>query len=95
MVWLHASITCLHKKGALGIARNYIGLSIGANMSRILAKIVINRLKEAYETNISDSQFGFRRNRSTTDAIYVLRLVIDKYNDTLIAVYVDLQEFSC
>ena len=90
-VWLHASITCLHKKGALGIAKNYRGLSIGANMSRILSKIIINRLKEAYETNISDSQFGFRRNRFTTDSIYVLRSVIDKYNDTLIAVYVDLQ----
>ena len=59
-------------------------------MSRILAKIIMERLKEAYETNISDTQFGFRRNRSTTDAILVLKTVIDKYNDTLIAVYIDL-----
>ena len=55
MVWLHALITYLHKKEALGIAKNYRGHSIGANMSRILAKIVINILKEAYETNIRDS----------------------------------------
>ena len=27
------------------------GLSIGANMSRLLAKIVMLRLSEAYETN--------------------------------------------
>ena len=59
-------------------------------MSRILAKIIMKRLKEAYENNISESQFGFRRNRSTTDALFVLKTVIDKYNDTLIAVYIDL-----
>ena len=88
--WLHANIICLHKKGPLKIAKNYRGLSIGTNMSRILAKIIMERLKEAYETNISDTQFGFRRNRSTTDAILVLKTVIDKYNDTLIAVYIDL-----
>ena len=88
--WLHANITCLHKKGPFNIAKNYRGLSIGANMSRILAKIILKRLKEAYEKNISDEQFGFRRNRSTTDAIFVLKSVIDKYNDTLIAVYIDL-----
>ena len=56
-------------------------------MSRMLAKIVMLRLNEAYETNIDDSQFGFRRNRSETDAIFVLK---SEYNDTLIAVYIDL-----
>ena len=64
------------------------GLSIGANMSRLLAKIVRLRLSEAYETNIDDSQCGFRRNRSTTDAIFVRKSVIDKYSDTLIAILI-------
>ena len=63
-----ANITCLHKKGPFNIAKNYRGLSIGANMTRILANIVMLRLNEAYETNIDDSQFGFGRNRSATDA---------------------------
>lgn len=45
----------LHKKGALGIAKNYRGLSesLGTNML----------------TNFSDSQFGFRRYSFTTVAI--------------------------
>ena len=59
-------------------------------MSRILAKIIILRLKEAYEKSISEAQFGFRRNRSTNDGIFVVRNIIQKYNDTLIAVYIDL-----
>ena len=55
-------------------------------MRKILAKIVMLRLNEGYKTNIVDSQLGMRRNRSTTDAIIVLKSVIDKHNDTLIAV---------
>ena len=47
--WLHATITCLFKKGIRKLAANYRGISIRANMSRILAKIIIMRLKEAYE----------------------------------------------
>ena len=44
----------------------------------------------AYETSISNCQFGFRTNRSTTDGIFILKNVIDKYGDMIIAVYVDL-----
>ena len=88
--WLHASITCLFKKGIRSIAKNYRGLSIGANMSRIIAKIIIARLKEAYEANISETQFGFRRNRSTSDGIFILNTIIEKYGGPLIVVYIDL-----
>ena len=65
--WLHSEVTCLFKKGSLLLASNYRGISIGTNMSRILCKIIIERMKEAYETSISNCQFGFRINRSTTD----------------------------
>ena len=88
--WLHASITCLYKKGARNVGANYRGLSIGANMRRIIAKIINGRLKEAYEMQISETQFGFRRNRSTSDGIFILRTIVEKYSDLLIAVYIDL-----
>ena len=90
VAWLHASINCLYKKGPMNLAVNYRGLSIGANMSRIIAKIIINRFKQVYEQQISETQFGFRQNRSTSDGIFVLRSVIDKYGGPVIAVYIDL-----
>ena len=88
--WLYASITCLYKKGRMSVAANYRGLSIGANMSRILAKIIISRMKVAYETHISETQYGFRQNRSTSDGIFIVKTVIEKYGGRLIAVYIDL-----
>ncbi len=83
--WLHCNITCLFKKGLMSNAANYRGLSIGANMSRIIAKIIMNRLKSAYEQHIGKEQYGFRQNRSTTDGIFILQNIIDKYG-----VYIDL-----
>ena len=88
--WLHSNITCLYKKGKKSIASNYRGISIGANMSRILSKIIIGRIKEAYEKHICEFQFGFRRNRSTSDGIYMMNKIIKKSKEPLIAIYVDL-----
>ena len=89
-MWLHASINCLYKKGPMDEAKNYRGISIGANMSRILAKLITNRFKHAYETNISEAQFGFRQNRSTADGMFIVKTVVEKYGGMLVATYIDL-----
>ena len=88
--WLQSEVTYLFKKGSRLLASNYRGISIGTNMGRVQCKIIIERLKDAYESNISDCQFGFQTNRSTTDGIFILKNVIDKYGKVFIAVYVDL-----
>ena len=59
-------------------------------MNRIIAKIINGRLKEAYEMQISETQFGFRRNRSTSDGILILTTIVEKYSDPLKAVNIDL-----
>ena len=41
-------------------------------MSRILANKIMNRVKEAYERIISEAQYGFRKNRSTADGMYIV-----------------------
>ena len=88
--WLHADITCLYKKGIRSLASNYRGISIGTNMSRILSKIIVARLKNAYERHISNTQFDFRQNRSTTDGLFVMKNIIDKCGEPFVAVYIDL-----
>ena len=72
--WLIASMTCLFKnKGSRSEAGNYRGLSIISTCSKVLVSLVISRIRNAYEKLITNSQFGFRANRSTTDAIYILQ----------------------
>ena len=48
--WLISSITCLYKnKGSRSDAANYRGLSIMSTCSKILAALVIARIRNAYE----------------------------------------------
>ena len=59
-------------------------------MSRILAKVILNRFQKAYESHISKTQFGFRQNRSIADGIFIVKMVTKKVGEPLIAVYIDL-----
>ena len=87
-VWLHSSINCL--KGLMRTAANYRGLSIGANMSRMLDKVILNRFQKAYKTHMSKTQFGFRQNRSTFDGIFIAKMVTEKVVEPILTVYIYL-----
>ena len=45
-------------------------------ISRILPRLIIERLRDCYESLIMENQFDFRQNRSTTDAIFIVREAI-------------------
>ena len=90
--WLISSITCLFKnKGSRSDAGNYRGLSIMSTCSKILASLVISRIRKAYEAIISNCQFGFRSNRSTTDAIFILQNAINVSDKPLFLCFIDLK----
>ena len=90
--WLISSITCLYKnKGSRSDAGNYRGLSIMSTCSKILASLIISRIRNAYEKIISNCQFGFRSNRSTTDAIFILQNSINLSNKPLFLCFIDLK----
>jgi len=88
--WLELKIICLYKKGLKSLAENYRALSIGSNLSKLIPRIILNRLQETYESNISEYQFGFRKGRSTCDAIFILKNVIQKHSGPLVLIFVDL-----
>ena len=72
--WLKSSITCLFKNnGSRSEAENYRGLSIMLTCPKVLSSLIISRIRNVYDKLIMNSQFGFRANRSTTDAIFVLQ----------------------
>ena len=59
--------------------------------SKIIAYVVIARIRNAYEKLISNSQFGFRSNRSTTDAIFILQSSINIWSKPLFLCFKDLK----
>ena len=66
-----ARVFPLHKKGDNTLSENYRPVALLSTISKILERVIFNRIIEfATQHNIiSDSQHGFRKNRSTETAI--------------------------
>jgi len=61
---------------------------------KILATAINNRLKTYAEDLLSQEQNGFRRNRSTTDNIFIMRQILEKCYEYNIEMYVLFIEFK-
>ena len=77
--WAVGSITPIFKKGDKDDPNNYRGISIISCLAKLFTKIMNNRLNTwVDEQNIlTDVQYGFRKNRSTIDCIFILQGLID------------------
>jgi hypothetical protein len=73
--WGEGVIIPLHKHDSRLDPANYRPITLLAVIGKLFGSVVNARLQEFSETtgSISDAQGGFRRNRSTTDQIFILR----------------------
>ena len=78
-VWASGTITPIFKRGDKMDTNNYRGITLLSNISKIFTKLLNNRLaKWLYINNtISESQFGFREKKSTTDCIFILNGLLE------------------
>lgn len=76
--WRHSKLVALWKgptKGAIDNPEAYRGLQIGSSLCKILVIIIMTRLQSWYESQLTDQQQGFRRDRGTTDGVFVAKRV--------------------
>ena len=92
--WEESFIVCLYKgKGDALDRGNYRGLKLTEQAMKILERIVDGLIRHV--VSIDDSQFGFVPGRGTTDAIFVVRQLQEKYlavNKRLYMAFVDLEK---
>ena len=77
--WTQSLVVTLPKKGNLQQCQNYRTISLTSHPSKVLLKIILNRLKPQAEKIIAEEQAGFRAGRSTTEQIFNLRILYEKY----------------
>ena len=78
-----ARVKPLFKKGNPKECTNYRPISILSALSKIIEKILSLQIRHFLETNfiLTDCQFGFRTNRSTTDAIsHIMEQLYTNFN---------------
>ena len=89
-------IVPIFKAGDKNTLNNYRPISILPQFSEVLGKLFQNRLLNFVEKNnvLNDNQYGFRRNRSTTIALFDLSQVSTFLDNKLSAlgIFVDLRK---
>ena len=77
--WTQSLVITLPKKGNLQQCQNYRTISLICHPSKVMLKILLNRLKPQAEAIIAEEQAGFRAGRSTTEQIFNLRILCERY----------------
>ena len=69
----------LPKKGNLKQCQNYRTISLISHPSKVMLRVILNRLKSKAEELLSEEQAGFRAGRSTVEQIFNCRVLIEKH----------------
>ncbi|WP_419587778.1 RNA-directed DNA polymerase, partial [Thiolapillus sp.] len=75
--------------------QNFRTISLISHPSKVMLKIILNRLKPQVEKIIAEEQAGFRAGRSTTEQIFNPRILCEKYlqhQQELYHVFIDFKK---
>jgi len=94
--WNKSYMILLHKSGSKSDPSNYRGISLVNCLSKVFSAILNQRLCTLMSNKYAKTQFGFRENHRTSDSLFVLKTLINKYvhknKRKLFVCFVDLQK---
>ena len=67
----------LPKKGDLGLAKNYLGITLTSIAAKIYNALLSNRIEPKIDNILRKNQNGFRRNGSTTSQILTICRILE------------------
>ncbi|KAK3551351.1 hypothetical protein QTP70_015027 [Hemibagrus guttatus] len=92
--WRRSVLVPIFKnKGDVQSCSNYRGIKLMSHTMKVWERVVEARIRKVVE--ICEQQYGFMPRKSTTDAIFALRILMEKYRDgqrELHCVFVDLEK---
>ena len=93
--WREGVIIKIPKKGNLTSCDNYRGIMLLSVPGKVLNRILLERMKAAVDPLLRDQQAGFRSNRSCTDQIASLRIIVEQsieWNSSLYINFIDYEK---
>uniref|UniRef100_A0A8D9EGU9 Craniofacial development protein 2 n=1 Tax=Cacopsylla melanoneura TaxID=428564 RepID=A0A8D9EGU9_9HEMI len=92
--WKKGLLIKLPKKGDLSQCQNWRGITLLSIPSKVLMRVILNRIKTVIDTKLRREQHGFRAERSCTDLINTLRIIVEQsteYQTHLFLTFVDFE----
>ena len=75
--WMKGCLLPFPKKGDLGLAKNYRGITFTSIGAKIYNALLRNRIEPKIDNILRKNQNGFRRNRSTTSQILTIHRILE------------------
>ena len=94
-IWTQSCILPFPKKGDLGLAANYRGISLVPIAAKIFNKMLLSRIRPAVDKILRQNQNGFRPNRGTEAQILTLRRIIEgvkEKNLAAVLIFIDFRK---
>ena len=91
--WRRSAFIPLYKGKDIKECGNYRGIKLMSHIMKLWERIIEARMRK--EVTIAEQQFGFMPGRSTTDAIFCLRMLLEKWTEGKKAVhcaFIDLEK---
>ncbi|KAH1210522.1 LINE-1 retrotransposable element ORF2 protein [Glycine max] len=92
--WRRSTLVPIYKnKGDIQNCANYRGIKLMSHTMKLWERVIEQRLRK--ETQVTENQFGFMPGRSTMEAIYLLRRVMEQYRmdqQDLHLIFIDLEK---
>ncbi|VDP73087.1 unnamed protein product [Schistosoma curassoni] len=95
MDWKEGHLIKIPKKGDVSKCENHRGITLMSVPGKVLNKVLLNRMKDAVDAQLRYQQAGFRKDRSCTDQIATLRIIVEQsveWNSTLYINFIDYEK---
>ena len=74
--------------------KNWRGITLLPIVSKVLGRIIIDRIREGIDSQLRKEQAGFRKGRGTTEQIFILRNIVEQTNEWQATLYVNFLDFE-
>ena len=93
--WKEGYLIKIPKKGDLSRCDNFRGITLLSVPGKVLNRIILERMKDEVDKTLREEQAGFRQDRSCTDQIATLRIIVEQsieWNSSLYVNFVDYEK---
>ena len=92
--WQRGLLVKLPKSGDLSQCGKWRGITLLSIPSKILTRVILDRMKEAIDLKLRDEQAGFRKERSCIDQIATLRIIVEQTIEWQAPLYICFVDFE-
>ncbi|VDO85235.1 unnamed protein product, partial [Schistosoma margrebowiei] len=95
MNWKVGQLIKIPKKRGLSKCENYRGITLLSIPGKVFHRVLLSRMNDAVDVQLRDQQAGFRMNRSCTDQIAALWIIVEQsveWNPSLCINFIDYEK---